>query len=172
MQSNVEYCIYLRMVYIYVKIILHDIVTETIQGIAGIDFQDKLELLKLNTQGMRHIPRELIEVYFLYFKGMPLQIKFKLLRKLFKRNYLFIKNFYCTICEFFSGNYHVKFGHFFGQISCKIWAFCWYSYIYFLAEMYCPPNWLSSYTYGSLLDEPSITLGKIGCLKKLKVDIA
>jgi len=27
--------------------------------------------------------------------------------------------------KYFSGSYHVKFGHFW-QLSCKIWAFCWF----------------------------------------------
>jgi len=76
--------------------------------------------------------------------------------------------------NYFSGEYHVKFGHcviFFGQISCKIRAFAVifspanvikfghfvnFSCIYFLAKMSCPPSlppfpqsWLNSYAYDS-----------------------
>jgi len=43
--------------------------------------------------------------------------------------------------KIFLGSYHIKFGHFGGGGKyVKIWAFYYFSYIYFWAKMSCPQS--------------------------------
>jgi len=49
--------------------------------------------------------------------------------------------------KYFSGNYHVKFGHFSGKCHAKFGHFVTFSYI-FSGKIYCPKV-DSSYAYGT-----------------------